>query len=30
MKSRIMNVQGAEVAIFTRQGQDYISITDMA
>jgi hypothetical protein len=29
MKNRIMNVKGAEVAIVSRQGQDYISLTDM-
>ena len=29
MKSRTINVKGAEVAIVSRQGQDYISLTDM-
>lgn len=29
MKSRIINVKGAEVTIATRHGQDYISLTDM-
>jgi len=29
MKTRIINVKGAEVAIATRHGQDYISLTDM-
>lgn len=29
MKNRIMNVKGAEVAIVSRQGQDYICLTDM-
>ena len=29
MKNRIINVKGAEVAIVSRQGQDYISLTDM-
>ena len=29
MKNRTMNVKGAEVAIVSRQGQDYICLTDM-
>ena len=29
MKSRTINVKGAEVTIATRHGQDYISLTDM-
>ncbi|MDP2818132.1 MAG: KilA-N domain-containing protein [Polaromonas sp.] len=29
MKNRIINVKGAEVAIVSRQGQDYICLTDM-
>ncbi len=29
MKNRVINVQGAEVAIVSREGQDYISLTDM-
>ena len=29
MKNRIINVKGAEVAIVSRHGQDYISLTDM-
>ena len=29
MKNRIINVKGAEVAIVSRQGQDFISLTDM-
>jgi len=29
MKNRIIHVKGAEVAIVSRQGQDYISLTDM-
>ncbi len=29
MKSRIINVKGAEIIIATRFGQDYISLTDM-
>ncbi|TXT37797.1 MAG: hypothetical protein FD135_3361 [Comamonadaceae bacterium] len=29
MKNRVINVQGAEVAIVSRKGQDYISLTDM-
>ena len=29
MKNRILNVKDAEVAIVSRQGQDYICLTDM-
>lgn len=29
MKSRIINVKGAEVTVSTRHEQDYISLTDM-
>lgn len=29
MKKRVINVQGADVAIVSREGQDYISLTDM-
>ncbi len=29
MKNRVINVQGADVAIVSREGQDYISLTDM-
>lgn len=29
MKNRVLNVQGAEVAVTTRLGQDYICLTDM-
>lgn len=29
MKERVINVQGADVAIVSREGQDYISLTDM-
>lgn len=29
MKNRVIHVQGAEVAIVSREGQDYISLTDM-
>ena len=29
MKSRTINVKGAEVAVVSRHGQDYISLTDM-
>ena len=30
MKSRTINVKGAEVTIATRHGQDYICLTDMS
>lgn len=29
MKKRVINVQGADVAIVSREGQDFISLTDM-
>lgn len=29
MKNRVIHVQGAEVAVVSREGQDYISLTDM-
>lgn len=29
MKNRTINVKGGDVAIFTREEQDYISLTDM-